>query len=266
MSIYYLAAKKAGVSRIIVHSHSSGINGHFRIVNYLMHIMARPIIKHAKYRCACSDIAAVWMFGTTTNVNIIQNGVDIERYKFNEHARNNIRNELMLDGKIVIGSVSDFSYPKNPEFLYKLVKEFEDDDRYVFLFVGNRDTCKLKNLTDANDAVKNVIFAGTVTNTEDFLSAMDVFVLPSRFEGLPMCAIEAQVSGVHTIISDKVTADTQCSSHFDRLKLNLFEWKKTIGSINLNFDRAKITEYLDEEKASASNTATQFKHIYSDEV
>lgn len=265
ISVYYLAAKKAGIKRIVVHSHSSGINGHYKTINYLLHLLAKPIVKCAQYRCACSKIAADWMFDTNKNVSIIRNGVDIEKFKFNQVARNNVREKLNIFGKIVIGSVSDFSYPKNPEFIYKLVKAFQNDERYVFLFVGNRPNgCDLKKLVDEDESIHNVVFAGAVTNVPDYLSAMDVFILPSRFEGLPMCALEAQVNGLYTIISDKVSDETKCSEYFDRLSLHADEWKSRIIDIDFSNDRNNRAEFLDFAKASSANMADEFRKIYED--
>ena len=260
--IYYLAAKNAGVENIVVHSHSSGINGHFKKVNYLLHLIAKPIIKKAKYRCACSDIAAEWMFNTSDNVNIIRNGIDIERFSFKKDARKRIREEMMITNKIVIGNISDFSYPKNPEFIFEIINAFKDNDSYLFLMIGNKEKCILKDYVD-HAKLTNVIFAGMVTNTQDYLSAMDVFVLPSRFEGLPMCALEAQVSGLYTIISDKVTKETQCSRYFDRIELNIALWKKKILEACLDYDRNRQEEFLDIEKANAANMADEFRKIYA---
>lgn len=265
ISVYYLAAKKANTKRIVVHSHSSGINGHYRCLNYILHILAKPIIKNAKYKCACSDVAAQWMFDNTEKVTIIRNGVDIEKYKFNTVSRTQIRKKMKIDDKIVIGSVSDFSYQKNPEFIFQLIKEFYNNDKYLFLFVGNRpERCKLKKLVEKEKKIKNVIFAGAVTNVQDYLSAMDIFILPSRFEGLPMCALEAQVNGVYTIISDKVSEETKCSQHFSRLKLCVSAWKNEIENIDLKYDRNIMSDYV-KEKASSSNMANEFKRIYTEE-
>lgn len=263
ISVYYLAAKKAGIQRIVVHSHSSGINEHYKKINYLLHVISKIIVKSAKYRCACSKIAAEWMFDTTENVSIIRNGVDVDKFKFSQMARHNVREKLKVSGKIIIGSVSDFSHPKNPEFIYKLVKAFQNDNRYMFLFVGNRASgCDLKSLIDANKNIKNVIFAGAVTNVSDYLSAMDVFILPSRFEGLPMCALEAQVNGLYTMISDKVTDETQCSKYFSRLELDVSLWKREIENISFSSDRNDREYFLDYDKASSVNMADEFKKIY----
>lgn len=263
IAVYYLAAKKAGIDNIVVHSHSSGINGHYRTINYLLHLLCKPIIKGAKYRCACSDVAAEWMFGTTKNVTIIQNGVDIEKYKFNQDKRNEIRMQYGLDEKTkVIGSVSDFSYPKNPEFIFKLIQKFKNNDKYRFLLVGNREGCKLKEWVEADKEIKNVIFVGQVTNVEAYLSAMDIFVLPSRFEGLPMCALEAQVNGLYTVISDKVTAETENSKYFGRLKLDEKMWVDEIINANTTHNRSHMKEFLKEEKTTSLGTAEGFRKIY----
>ena len=263
ISIYYLAAKKANIKKIVVHSHSSGINGHYKNVNHLLHLISKPIVKSAKYRCACSKIAAKWMFDTTKNVSIIRNGVDIDKFKFNSEARENIRKNLNIEGKIVIGSVSDFSYQKNPEFIYRLVKAFQNNNQYIFLFVGNRASgCDLKKLIDDDDSIKNVIFAGAVTNVPDYLSAMDIFILPSRFEGLPMCALEAQVNGLYTIVSEKITNETKCSKYFRRLNMNTKIWKQEIQREYVVSERNDIGSFLDFEKACSTNMAEEFKKIY----
>lgn len=265
IAVYYLAARRAHVNRIIVHSHSSGINGHYHQLNYALHLLAKPIVKGAQYRCACSDIAAKWMFDTTDNVRIIRNGVDIEKFSFNKNARTEIRNKYRINDNIVIGSASDFSPQKNPSFMYQVVKAFQENPRYTFLFVGNRpDGCELKQIIDADDSIDNVTFTGSVTNVSDYLSAMDVFILPSRFEGLPMCALEAQVNGLHTLVSDRVTEETKCSNRFHRLPLSVKIWKEEIEYLDITADRNTRASFLDDEKASSSNMADAFERLYTE--
>ena len=266
MLVYYLAAKNAGIENIIVHSHSSGIAGHHRYINYLLHLLCRPIIKRAKYRCACSDVAAEWMFGRTKDVTIIQNGVDIEKYTFNEENRYKIRTKYNVKDDIrIIGSVSDFSYPKNPEFIFKLIKQFKNKDNYIFLLVGNRENCNLKEWVEKYKVIENVIFVGQVTNVEAYLSAMDIFILPSRFEGLPMCALEAQVNGLYTIISDRVTAETEKSIYFDRVKLDEKLWAGEIAKADTAHNRSDIKKFIKDEKITSLETADGFRKIYEKE-
>lgn len=264
MAVYYLAAKHAGSKNIVVHAHSSGISGHHRMISYLLHILCKSIIKGAKYKCACSDTAAKWMFDTTENINIIQNGVDIEKYRFNKNSRKNIREKYKIAADVkVVGTVSDFSFPKNPEFIFKIIKSFKNRQDYLFLMVGNRKSgCRLKDLVEKDGDIDNVIFSGSVTNVEAYLSAMDIFILPSKFEGLPMCAVEAQVSGAFTIISDNITTETQCSKYYNRLPLSMTEWIKCIENTDTLYNRDNISEYLTEKTATADGTAEGFKKIY----
>ena len=263
ISLYFLAAKKAKVENIVVHSHSSDINGHYKRISYLLHLIAKPVIKKADFRCACSDVAAKWMFDKASEVHIIRNGVDIEKYRFRLNVRKRMRKQLRIENRIVIGHVSDYSYQKNPEFIFELIKVFKNDPHYCFLLVGNRKECTLKEFLEEEDDIHNVIFTGMVTNVQDYLNAMDVFILPSRFEGLPMCALEAQVSGLYTLVSDKVSLETRCSKHFGRLQLCVHDWEKEIQSIPLDYNRDALDAYLEIDKASAMGMADEFQKIYA---
>lgn len=240
--------------------------GHYKKISYLLHILAKPIIKNAKYRCACSSLAAKWMFNTYNNVIGIRNGVDIDRFSFNKEKRNEIRDKFKIDNKkIVIGSISDFSYSKNPEFIFELVQKFKNNPQYAFLFIGNTENCELAKWVQKDKSINNVIFIGQVTNTQDYLSAMDIFILPSRFEGLPMCALEAQVSGLYTMISDTITPDTKCSTYFKQLPLNQEIWVKNIIDFQRK-DRERDAEFLMTEEASSKKTASMFRKIYTGEI
>lgn len=264
IAVYYLAATRAKVKKVIVHSHSSGVNGHYRIFNYLLHRLFKPLIKNAKYRCACSDVAANWMFDTTDNVSVIRNGVDISKYRYNSDSRTNVRRKYGIESqKVVIGSISDFSFQKNPEFIFKIVKEFAQSGNYVFLFVGNRPSgCKLKTMIESHPEIQNVIFAGSVANVQDYLSAMDVFIMPSRFEGLPMSALEAQVNGLYTLVSNNISKETKCSSKFYSLNFNVKDWKQLIEKFDYKQDRKDLSYFLDVDKATSSNMSNCFKSIY----
>lgn len=267
MSVYYLAAKRAGVKNIIVHSHSSGISGHFRFINYMLHILTRPVIKRAKYKCACSKIAARWMYQTEQDVIFIQNGVDIDKYKFDLSNRNSIRDHYKIGmNQVVIGTVGDFSYPKNPGYLYQIITKLGIKKNYIFLLVGDGPgKRKLEEKVQRKKLQDKVIFTGMVTNTEAYLSAMDIFVLPSRFEGLPMCVLEAQMSGLYTIVSDRITPEARCSKYFDSIKLDINQWIDRIKKIKPGYDRNHQQEYLISERVKITETARQLEILYNQE-
>lgn len=264
ISIFYFAAQSAGIEKIIVHSHSSGINGHFRLINYILHFFMRPLIKKAKYKCACSKVAAKWMYGTDKNIIYIQNGVDVDKYRYNSSSRENIRQLYGIKNtQIAIGTAGDFSYSKNPEFIYNLIAKFKKDKRYVFILVGNGSgKNKLENKIKKWGLHRQIIFTGMVTNVEAYLSAMDIFILPSRFEGLPMCALEAQVSGLHTFVSDNVTPECECSKHFTSLQLDIEQWATMIHKVDVNYDRNDQSKYLLTERMKITETAKQFEELY----
>lgn len=263
MSIYFFACKSAKVKNIVVHSHSSGVAGHFRIINYLLHLVMRPIVKSAKYKCACSKVAADWMYKTEEGVLFIQNGVDVNKYKFNSNDRKRIRKQYGVeDEQVIIGTVGDFSYPKNPNFIKRIITKL-DGEQYRFLLVGDgAGKQKLEREIIQGNCQDKVIFTGAIPSTEAYLSAMDVFILPSRFEGLPICALESQINGVYTIVSENVTPETKCSKYFERIELNVQKWVEYIRGLELSYDRDRQETYLVSMKMNIKETARQLDILY----
>ena len=263
--LYARAARKAQTKRVIVHSHSSGINGHYRGINHLLHLAVKNgICKAADIKCACSEKAAKWMFHDGTTVNYIQNGIDLEKYKFNEEMRKKIRNDLGIGSEtVVIGTAGDFSYAKNPEFTGELINELSQNKKYAFLLIGTGSgKKKLRAFFTGNTLPENVFDIPQVTNMEDYLSAMDIFVLPSRFEGLPISALEAQASGCYTIVSGNVSSETRYSSCYASLPLDIKKWMEKIQNVELNLNRKKQDSYLNIAGVSIKNAARQLRRIY----
>ena len=96
----------------------------------------------------------------------------------------------------------------------------------------------------------------------NYLSAMDVFIMPSRFEGLPMSALEAQVNGLYTLVSNNISKETKCSSKFYSLNFNVKDWKQLIEKFDYKQDRKDLSYFLDVDKATSSNMSNCFKSIY----
>ena len=91
---------------------------------------------------------------------------------------------------------------------------------------------------------------------------MDVFIMPSRFEGLPMSALEAQVNGLYTLVSNNISKETKCSSKFYSLNFNVKDWKQLIEKFDYKQDRKDLSYFLDVDKATSSNMSNCFKSIY----
>ncbi len=207
-----LAAKLFGSKKIIVHSHNSGEmdgkNG--KLVSIIRKLNKKMLNMVVDERVACSSRAGKYLFDDR-KFTIIKNGIDLDRYKYNAHKRHEIRVKYNLGNSFVMGHIGRFSYQKNQEFLIDIFKEVHAHiDESRLLIVGDEnsdielsktvhDKVRLYNLEDV------VIFAGMNSNTEDYYSAFDCFVLPSRFEGLPLVGIEAQASGLPCFFSDTIS-------------------------------------------------------------
>jgi glycosyltransferase involved in cell wall biosynthesis len=173
-------------------------------------MLLHKLLKHVFDRCythafACSEKAGRWLYGEKT-FTIINNGIPVEKFLFNKTERDRIRKKLNCEKNKVIGHVGHFSYQKNQEFLIKIFTEiYKKDNSYRLLLVGDGDfRDKIEEAAVKNGVKDAVIFYGETFNVSEPLQAMDIFVFPSRFEGLGMAVIEAQAAGLPCIVSDAV--------------------------------------------------------------
>nr|WP_308668297.1 glycosyltransferase [uncultured Agathobacter sp.] len=247
-SIGVLAAFKMNVNRIVVHSHSSGVNSNNifkRTIRTWIHELSKPtLVDKASVLCACSDTASEWMYSRKDDVTIINNAIDLNKFKFDEDVRNSIRKEFDLEEKIVVGHVGAFCYQKHSEFLVDIAVELKKiNPQYVIMSVGDgAELDKVKRKADKLKVSNNMIFLGVRNDVHKLLSAMDVFVLPSRFEGLPIVAVEAQASGLPIVLSDTISKSSKMLSNCSFLNINepADVWAKQIdqfsrmGRENLN--------------------------------
>lgn len=215
-----LAAKKGGVKNIILHSHASDVDGNHRILKKICHVVCKPFLKilDAKF-VACSDLAARWMYGTSPYI-MINNGVDLNKFRYNEQQRLISRQELEIGDEILIGNVGRFAYQKNHDFILKIAEAMNQlPIQYKIILIGSGELeekirCKAERLK-----LKNVLFLGNSDSVEKLFQAMDVFILPSHFEGLPIVGIEAQTSGLPVIFSNKITKEAAITNSCSYLSI-----------------------------------------------
>lgn len=202
------AAKQHGVPTRIAHSHNSNQDKNLKYPIKLFY--KRFIPKYATVLMACSHEAGDWMFGGSEYQTLF-NAIDAKKYEYNVRVREQIRSLMGIhSGSIVVGNIARFLPQKNHTFLVdifsKLVKRVPNA---TLLLVGDGELRpaieeKVKKLNIADQ----VIMTGVRADIPDLLQAMDIFVLPSLYEGLPLVMLEAQASGLPCIISDKVP--TEC--------------------------------------------------------
>ena len=208
------AAKKAGVPVRISHSHSTAGKGETK--KNILKYMLRPFAKlYPNHYAACSYYAGEWLFGKRSmergEVTVFNNAIELDKYKYNEAVRSVVRKELGLEDKFVVGHIGRFIYQKNQGFLIDIFEEvYRRNPNTVLLLIGEGgDMEAIKSKVHMLNLDNNVMFLGNRTDVNRLYQAMDVFVLPSRYEGLPVVGVEAQAAGLPCVLSDKVTAETK---------------------------------------------------------
>jgi glycosyltransferase EpsF len=270
LSVFTLyAAKKAGVPVRIAHSHSTAGKGEFK--KNLLKYTLRPFSKlYPTHLFACSEYAGRWLFGDKTfnkgKVIIFNNAVDVSEFIYNEEVRNKIRSEFGLNNKFVVGHIGRFTAQKNHSFLVNIFKEVHKrNQESVLLLVGDGELrtqtyekIKALNLQDY------VIFAGLRDDVNEIYQAMDVFVLPSLYEGLPVVGVEAQMSGLYCVFSDAMTSEAKLLD--STLFMNIFndsadEWAECILS-EQSYKRSDVSGQANIKKYDINDEAKKLEMKY----
>ena len=246
LSIFPLrVAKKVGIPVRIAHSHSTTNKKEWK-KNLLKQVL-RPFSKiYATNYFCCSELAGRWLFGNKEydkgNVYLLNNAIDVDKFKFDENIRRLKRKELNItEDTLVIGHVGRFVQQKNHEFLIDIFNEIHKENKnYLLLLVGqgpleNKIKQKVKDL----EIDKNVIFLGQRNDINELYQAMDIFILPSLYEGLPVVGIEAQAAGLTCLLSNKMTKETKVlnSTKFIDLTLSHTYWSKFVINTLKNIDK-----------------------------
>lgn len=214
-----LAAKKANVPVRIAHSHSSSID---RDSKYWVKQGFRMLLPRvATHLFSCGEIAGQFLFRGKA-YQIIPNAIDASQFLFNSEIRDGRRRELNLDGKYVVGHVGRFSYPKNHEFLVDIfVQIYEKEKKAVLMLVGTGEKEeKIREYVQAQGLSDAVMFMGNRSDVNELYQVMDVFVMPSLFEGVPLVGVEAQFSGLPCVFSDKVPGEVMFTEKCEFVDLN----------------------------------------------
>lgn len=268
---FLLAAKKANVKKIIVHSHASGLDGSHRKIKYFLHKLFKNYVSNnCTDLVACSDVAGNWMFnsGKKNQIKIINNGIDLESYEFNPSIRTNIRKHLKLEDKVVVGNVGRLAYQKNHKFLITVFKKYHKlNPSSVLLLVGEGPLkSDLKSFVKEMNLEDSVIFYGTSQHVNDLLQAMDVFALTSYFEGLSIAGVEAQASGLPTVFSNRITKSAKLIDNCSFLSItdnerNIHEWVKAIDMYSKT-SRVDELKVLKQKGYSIHQTVDSFLRLY----
>ena len=187
---------------------------------------------------ACGKLAGESLFGNK-KFFIMRNGMDTKKYKYDKAVRDKLRKELGVSNKVVLGHIGRFNYTKNHNFILDIFEEIsKEKDNYCLLLIGNGpDYEKIKERIDNSKYKDRIILYGETNEPEKMYQAMDCFVFPSVYEGLPLTLVEAQISGLKCVISDVITSEVIIENV---VKLPIDDkktWKEEILNTKLNNNR-----------------------------
>lgn len=255
--LYY--AKKWGVKKRILHSHNTNQAGLF---HHFLHYINKPIVRYlATDYLACSEVARIWLFkytGILSKSHVVNNGIDTSLFEYSDSKRFKIRTELGISSDtFVIGHVGRFDVVKNHTFLIKIFNEilFRRSDSLLLLVGGGE---LMDDIVDEAKSLKingNVKFLGVRGDIDKLLSAFDVFVFPSLYEGLPVSLVEAQASGLPVFVSNNVSPEVKLSENLKFLSLDEGPafWAEQISCLPKT-DREKNGKCVEEKGYSIFNT------------
>lgn len=253
-----LAAQQAGIKKIIVHSHNNNTLYHRKA-----HFIFRPLLNSLHItRLACSIEAGKWLFGNK-KVTVVYNAIDPKKFEFDKNKREEIRSNLNVEDNIVIGHVGRFNEQKNHKYIIDIFEKLVHmDDNYRLMLIGTGELeNEIKEISKEKGIYDKILFMGVSDRVNELYNAMDLFLFPSKFEGLPVVLIETQTNGLNCVISSTINKEIGLtkSIHWLSLSNNSEYWAKYI---NDNIDELRLRNNNDEiiEK-SLYNMKNQIKII-----
>ncbi|MGL5435345.1 MAG: glycosyltransferase family 1 protein [Lachnospiraceae bacterium] len=215
-------AKKFQIKVRIAHSHNTGFQTKNKIKITVGNYFKGKLKKYATDYFACSKKAGEWLF-PKEDVVVIYNGINLKRFAFDSKKRKEIRDELDIDMQTTLfGHVGRFTNQKNHLFLIDIFSEIHQVQKETkLLLLGNGSLMEDVKIKVKELNLENVvIFAGFKNNASDYFQGMDVFLLPSLYEGLPIVLLEAQASGLPSFTSNTVTFESKITDLVTFVELN----------------------------------------------
>jgi glycosyltransferase involved in cell wall biosynthesis len=258
-------AKLCKIKHIIVHSHSTNTRKNKTLIHK---VFKSTMNRLTNYKFACSDKAAEWLFGERiTDVNIINNAIDINRYLYNQEIANQYRKTYGInDNTLFLGHIGNFSVAKNHMFLIDIFQSvLEININSKLILVGHGQLQK-----EVIDKVENlglsehVIFAGLRQDIPEILSAVDVLLFPSLYEGFPVTLVEAQASGLKCVTSDTITQQVILTDLVVQLSLKESpnRWAEKLISNAEKYERKNTYQEIKNKGFDVKEEAKRIQNFY----
>ncbi len=223
-SVFAPKAKRAGIPKVIVHCHSTVFS--LGDSNFRNRILNLPTKSLANVMIACGRDAGRLWYGKRAvdsgRVTVLPNAVECDRFRFDAKVRDKLRREMGLGNDLTVGYVATMTPWKNHGFLLEVFQQLlEIRPKAKLMLVGDGPERKaLEEKAAELHIADKTLFLGMRSNVAELLQAMDVFVMTSPKEGLPVCAIEAQAAGLPVLMSDGVTDEACITERINRLSLD----------------------------------------------
>ena len=262
------AAWLAGAKVRILHNHTTDTKTEgFRTI--LKRVLCPFAKMFANRYWACSNLAGEWMYGKKAvqsgKITIIPNAIDLERFAFNPDKRKSLRQKLGLDGKFVLGHIGRFAYQKNHSFLINVFAEVvRVKPEARLMLIGDGELRKIIEEKVVNLGLQDkVLFLGNRNDVADLYNAMDIFLLPSHYEGLPVVGVEAQANGLKCLFSDKVTKECLLTdnAYFIDINQKVKDWVVEILKTKIEYDRDGI-ENVKNAGFDIRESGSMLKNVY----
>ncbi len=258
-----IAAKLCG-KKVFVHSHNA--MNRMKIITRILHNINKKIMNRmVDKRLACSNKAGQWMFGKRDFI-VINNAIPLKNYLYNKNNRQEVRHQLGLENKFVVGHVGRFTSQKNHEFLIDIFKSIREINKEaILLLVGDGELrSKIENKILELGLKDHVIITGARTDVSILLQAMDVFVFPSNFEGLGIVAIEAQAAGLPCIVSESIPTEAFITNLIKSVSLNESsnKWSEITLEHSKSFKRRNTYEEIKSAGYDISDAALILEKLY----
>lgn len=258
-----LAAKRAGVPIRIAHSHNTSIDKDFKY--FLKQLFRSQITSVANYYCACGKEAGQFLF-PEKECTIIPNAIEVERFLYKDEVRKIKRLELGLTDEFTLGHVGRLSYQKNHKFLIEILSEiYKKNSKAVLLLIGTGEKEEeIRAQVHKLGLDANVKFLGSRSDVNELYQAMDVFIMPSFFEGVPVTGIEAQFADLPCIFSDKVPQEVSFTSNCEFISLQTAEldWGNKILQYQNKRERGKNKQVLENSRYDILNAKGILEEYY----
>lgn len=265
--IALIICKLKKIPQIIVHSHNTHPTANSSA--HVLHEFFRKILLDKNIgKIACSEQAGEWMFGKNNHsYMLLKNGIELKRFSFNPELRNKVRNELNLsDSTLAVCNVGRLSEQKNPLFLIEIMNsllKIRPDTKLFIIGKGELENAIKKKVNDLG-IEKNVVFLGNRSDINELLQGMDIFLMPSLYEGLPIAGVEAQASSLPLLISDTVDKGIKLlnSTEFESLNSSSDVWAKHCLELVQKFNRRNVETEIRNHGYDIEKSTSELEKFY----